>query len=344
MPVLLIGPLTTFLCTASLAATGWPSTASTWMLNIVLAALLVMQFRLWDDLSDVDSDRGIFPERVLCQAKSLVGFRIVLGLLFAVNVILLAAYKSELALITFLVLNFLVFAWYSVRERVRIGSVFSQTIVLLKYPAFVFLLGSHAGVPERMLNSSYSMSLTILCFCIYELLHDNRVGPIKYVQKWLMIEMAAMILIGILMLKDLMGRSQMSVFVQIGLVVMGIVVLARLFQRFRNQVPPGRWCYAVFLVGFVWLLNFALSSYPGGAPRAIASSLPTFRDHTRIEVSMDLNEANAISPLKRGEGSKHKDVGNDGVTEMGVDSKSKAIDTSHALRSSERATHFTSKF
>ena len=261
MSVLLIGSLTIFLCTAALA-TGWPAAASTWMLNIVLAALLVMQFRLWDDLNDVDSDRSFSPERVLCQAKSLVGFRIVLGLLFAVNVTLLAAYKSELALITFLVLNFLVLAWYSVRERVRIGSVFLQTIVLLKYPVFVYLLGSQAGGPERMLNSSYAMSLTFLCFCIYELLHDNRVGPFKHVQKWLMIEMVAMVLVGILMLKDGIGRSQLLVFVHTGLVVTGIVVLARSFLRFRNQVPPGRWCYAVFLVGLAWLLNYAVASYP----------------------------------------------------------------------------------
>ena len=265
MPVLLIGPLTMFLCTATLAARGWPSTASTWMLNIVLAALLVMQFRLWDDLSDVDSDRGIFPERVLCRAKSLVRFRIVLGLLFIVNFFLLAAYKSGLALSVFLVLNFLVFAWYSVRGRVRMDPVFSQTIVLLKYPAFVYLLGSHAGGPERVLNSIYSMSLTLLCFCIYELLHDSRVGPSTHVKKWLMIEMVAMLFIGILMLNDGIGRSQMSVFVPASLIVMGMVVLARLFQRFCDQVPPGVWCYVVFLVGFVWLLSYALASFPVGS-------------------------------------------------------------------------------
>ncbi len=260
MPLTLIGPLTLFLCTGALT-TGWPAAASTWLLNLVLAVLLIVEFRLWDDLSDVDIDRVHFPDRVLCQSKSLVGFRIVLGLLFAVNVILLAANKSELALIAFLVLHFLVLAWYSVRGRNRLSSVFSQTIVLLKYPVFVYLLGSNAGGPGRLLTSSYAMSLTFLCFCIYELLHDSRIGPIKYVHKLLMIEMMAIVLVGILMLNDLMGRSQMLGFVHTGLVFMGIVVLARLFQRTRNEVPPGRWCYAVFLVGFVWLLNYALASY-----------------------------------------------------------------------------------
>lgn len=260
MPVTLIGSLTMFLCTAALA-TEWPAATGTWMLNIVLVALLIMQFRLWDDLSDVESDRGFFPERVLCQAKSLVGFRIVLGLLFSVNVILLATNKSELSLIAFFVLNFLDLAWYSVRGRMQFSSVFSHSIILLKYPVFVYLLGSHAGGRERMLSSSYAMSLTFLCFCIYELLHDNRVGPIKHVHQWLMIELVAMVLVGIFMLNDLIGRSQMMVVVPIGLLVMGSVVLARLFQRSRNQVPPGRWCYTVFLVGFVWLLNYALASY-----------------------------------------------------------------------------------
>ena len=261
MPVTLLGSLTMFLCTAGLA-TGWPAAASTWMLNIMSAALLIMQFRLWDDLRDVDRDRRVFPERVLCQAKSFVGFRIVLGLLFAVNFILLAAFKSELPLITFLVLNLLTLAWYSVRDRMRCSSVFSHSIVLLKYPVFVYLLGSNTGGRERMLSSSYAMCLTFLCFCIYELLHDSRVGPIKHVHQWLILELVAMFLVGIFMSNDLIGRSQMLAAVQTGLVVMGIVVLARLFERFRNEVPPGRWCYTVFLVGLVWLLNYALASYP----------------------------------------------------------------------------------
>jgi hypothetical protein len=266
MPVTLIGPLMVLLCTAALA-TGWPATASTWMLNAVLAVLLIVEFRLWDDLSDVDSDRVLFPDRLLCQAKSLVGFRIVVGLLFAVIVILLAANRSKLCLTTFLVLNSLVLAWYSVRGRIRFSSAFSQTIVLLKYPVFVYLLSSNAGGRESMLTSSYAMGLTFLCFCIYELLHDSRIGPMKDVQRLLMIEMAAMILVGMLMLNDLIGRSQMLVVVHAGFVFVGIVVLARLFQRSRNQVPPGRWCYDVFLVGFVWLLDFALASYPVSAAR-----------------------------------------------------------------------------
>jgi hypothetical protein len=259
MPAFLVGSLTLFLCTASLA-TEWPAAASSWLLNIVLAAFFVMQFRLWDDLSDVESDRRVFPQRVLCQAKSLVGFRIVLGLLFAVNVSLLA-YRSERALIAFLVLNFLFLVWYWMRGRMRFRSVFSQTIVLLKYPVFVYLLSSNAVGRESMVNSSYAMGLTFLCFCIYELLHDSRVGPLKDVQTLLTVEMTAMISIGFLMSYNLIGSSKMLVVVHLGLVITGIVVLARLFQRSRNQVTPGRWCYAVFLVGFAWLLNYAIANY-----------------------------------------------------------------------------------
>ena len=50
------------------------------------------------------------------------------------------------------------------------------------------------------------------------------------------------------------------------------------------------------------------------------------------------------SPLKRGEGSTHKDVGYDEAIAIGVASKSKAIATAHALRSSERATQSTGRF
>ncbi len=266
MPVALLGSLTMFLCTAALA-TGWPAAASTWLLNISLATLLVAQFRLWDDLSDIAGDQVLVPQRVLCRTKSLVGFRIVLGLLFTVNVTLLATYKSGLSLIAFLILNFLVFAWYTIRGQLTFNSVFSHTIVLLKYPVFVYLLSSHAGGRERILTAVYAMSVTFLCFCIYELLHDHRVSSIKHAHQLLMLELMAVVLVGFLILKDLIGKSELLAVVQFGLVVVGSVVLIRLLQRSLNQVPPGRWCYAVFLVGFVWLLNYALASYPASVAR-----------------------------------------------------------------------------
>jgi len=55
-----------------------------------------------------------------------------------------------------------------------------------------------------------------------------------------------------------------------------------------------------------------------GTPIAFALIITHISNQKRIEVSLDLNETNAISPLKRGEGSKHKDVGIDAAFALGV--------------------------
>jgi hypothetical protein len=49
------------------------------------------------------------------------------------------------------------------------------------------------------------------------------------------------------------------------LVGAGAVVLVVLLVRHHARREPGVWCYAVFLVGFVWLLSRSLTApAPGG--------------------------------------------------------------------------------
>ena len=49
--------------------------ADSWLLDLLLALLLIAQFRLWDDLADREHDRRAHPERVLVRARTSCGIR-----------------------------------------------------------------------------------------------------------------------------------------------------------------------------------------------------------------------------------------------------------------------------
>ena len=256
IPWVIFAPLALFLCVAS--ATGrWPFDAAAWCLNWGMALSLVVQFRLWDDLADVGSDRLIHPGRVLCQTKSLQIFWGILGLLLIVNTLLIASYKSTHSLGVFLILNVSYLMWYSIPRKLNSDMIVSHSIVLAKYPVFVFLLsGSHAA--ERAgLQLGYGMVVTFLCFCAYELQHDQRLRATHHATSLLAYEFFALVLAAILMLFELLSNASSLAFLQAGLTVVGSVVLAYLWQRYRVRDDARFRHFAVFFVAFAWLLNFA---------------------------------------------------------------------------------------
>ena len=51
----------------------------------VMALLLVLELRLWDDLCDLELDRQIHPDRVLCQSASVRPFLGLFFILMAIN-------------------------------------------------------------------------------------------------------------------------------------------------------------------------------------------------------------------------------------------------------------------
>ncbi len=256
IPWVIFAPLALFLCVAS--ATGrWPFDAAAWCLNWGMALSLVVQFRLWDDLADVGSDRLIHPGRVLCQTKSLQIFWGILGLLLIVNTLLIASYKSTHSLGVFLILNVSYLMWYSIPRKLNSDMIVSHSIVLAKYPVFVFLLsGSHAA--ERAgLQLGYGMVVTFLCFCAYELQTDQRLRATHHATSLLAYEFFALVLVAILMLFELLIKASSLAFLQAGLTVVGSAVLAYLRQRYRVRDEARLRHFVVFFVAFAWLLNFA---------------------------------------------------------------------------------------
>lgn len=139
--------------------------------DMLLAALLVLQFRLWDDLSDVPFDRQHHPERVLVQAHSLLPYSSLLLLVGVANAIIAIWTRPANVAITLMNLHVGLLIWY---ELIRHNNwrVANFHLVLLKYPVFVFILASRT---DSALHPALlaSMGCVFFLLCVVEVLHDS---------------------------------------------------------------------------------------------------------------------------------------------------------------------------
>lgn len=170
-----------------------------------LTGLLFVQFRLWDDLSDLATDRVQHPRRVLCLAASLTPFRVAQIALLLLNVCLLGLWRPP-SVLAFGLLNIFGLGWYGgtaggLRRWVRSPLIRSH-IVLLKYPMFVLLIcGGHdveGGVSPRL-----AMAFVFLCFSVFELLNDPIVREARGADVCLFVELAGLLGVSALVMGEL---------------------------------------------------------------------------------------------------------------------------------------------
>jgi hypothetical protein len=258
LPPTILLPLTAFLCSA-VAAVAWPSSWADWAANGILAFLVVVQLRLWDDLASVEADRRHSPERVLCKAKSLRGFWIVLVLLSLINTTLLGIFKNVNSVTVYQTIMAFLAVWYSLLSRFTRDPIFCSLVVLIKYPGIVVLLSvqNSAGVMRKM---AYAAALTFLCFCVYEILHDRRLRATQSARHWLLVLLAALFLVGAFLSGELIFVARSAALLQAVLIALGACVLWQSGHSARTSENSNLSNYAVFFVGFSWLLNYALAS------------------------------------------------------------------------------------
>lgn len=251
--------LALFLCIAS-ATSRWPTEVAEWCLNWTLATCMVVQFRLWDDLADVENDRVHHPSRVLCQTQSHQVFWGLVGTLCIVNAVLIALFKSYAAVAAFFVLNVAYVLWYSLPRKMSSDHIIVHAMVLMKYPVFVFLLSGSPAKGHLSLSLCYGMLVTFLCFCAYELQHDERLRVNRYAVSLLAFAFSSLCFVAFLMLIELRRNASIFTLGQAGLLIVGSIILAFLFRQFQVQAASVWWQFGVFFVGIAWLLNFALGN------------------------------------------------------------------------------------
>ena len=136
---------------------------------VALVSLLIVQFRLWDDLEDVDLDRRSHPSRVLTRSP-LHPFRVTLALSIVITAIAFAARGNTV--LAYAALCLATRAGYrAIRRRVTDRS-WRYGMLLLKYPAFVALVVAASG-PADSLRILVAAALAYLLAAGYEAWHTE---------------------------------------------------------------------------------------------------------------------------------------------------------------------------
>jgi hypothetical protein len=255
-PLLRFLPLAVFLATAAQAgASSWEPVDMAH--NVLLALGLVLQFRLWDDLESLAEDRLEHPGRVLCQARSLTPFLVLLGATATLNTALLL--HAPHALLGYAALCALGLAWYRwLSPRLSRGALAAHGL-LLKYPAFVVLL--HVASGEEVLPPLMP-GLVYLCFCVHELLHDQRLLSRPGMPMLLRAELLGLWALSVALCLASSSHGGLLRGTQLALCLGAPLLLVALYRRSLGRGGVGPLGDAVFALSFLQTLNFTLRNRP----------------------------------------------------------------------------------
>ena len=142
------------------------------MLDMLLAVLLLTQFRIWDDLADVPLDRRVQPNRTLCNTPHHGAFQLIVIVLAVAAASLLASATDPAALALLAGLTLLMICWYWFPPR-STWSGLNYHIVLLKYPAFILLIDSHGESLASHTAILRAGVMVYLLLCVFEVCHDR---------------------------------------------------------------------------------------------------------------------------------------------------------------------------
>ena len=163
------------LATATVLLARWGDSSNSFhvtptiLVDVLLAYALLWQLRLWDDLVDLQEDRIHHPQRLLVKVQSTTPFVATTVLVFLANLLWLwtRAWPPH-AWLLYLGLALILAAWYGgLRHRLR-SPVVHYHVILLKYPALVYLLAPPTNIPWRGMLCAY------LAACVYEVAHDRQ--------------------------------------------------------------------------------------------------------------------------------------------------------------------------
>lgn len=140
-----------------------------------LVALLVVQFRLWDDLADRERDRANFPERVLVRAEPAPFVILVVSL--ALSALAAAWFIGGIrSFIALAILNVAFVLLYAVVRRHLSDGLWRYPVLLSKYPAFVVITA--VALDEVSLRRAVVTVLFVYAAALaYEALHSRRSAP-----------------------------------------------------------------------------------------------------------------------------------------------------------------------
>ncbi len=145
------------------------------ILHLTFLFACILQFRIWDDLADLDFDREKHPQRVLGRTPHRLPYwSTVLGVgLFALLFLRVTENDMQAATLYALLL-LLTFGIYRVLTNTRYR-VFRNHLVLLKYPLLVAIF-RHQALGAGDPRAWTLLGALLLSFAIHEVLDDPELG------------------------------------------------------------------------------------------------------------------------------------------------------------------------
>lgn len=171
-PLSRYGPLAGLLTAAALTGGGAEGIAGV-LERMVLALLLLFQFRLWDDLADRSRDRPAHPERVIAQASSVRALHGLLAAVTLASVSIVAVRPSVFGTLWPSLVLLAGGALYYRIVRPRLSALAAAALLLAKYPGFVWILRPPPAARSPVLLAA---ALVYATFVLFDLTEDDRLA------------------------------------------------------------------------------------------------------------------------------------------------------------------------
>lgn len=165
--------------------------------GILMIAVLIVQFRLWDDLVDRDIDAVLHPHRVIVVTDFVRYFARFCYLLTLPVAALLGFVFGMLHLFIYGFLLVAISVLYAI-PRIKLPKLLRAHLVLLKYPIFIWLCTAEAN-PVQWACLSTAVYLAI---CLFELFSDASLRNVAAWRVLAIIEVAVFVVLQILFIRN----------------------------------------------------------------------------------------------------------------------------------------------
>jgi hypothetical protein len=173
VPVAIFGPAILLTAALALWAAAPVDVGPAGIRAIVLAALIIVQLRVWDDLEDREADAAAHPNRVLVNAPSGPVQIFAWALAVSSGLVIIIGADTWTALACFLLLEtWMGLAYRLVRARVS-PRRWQYQILLVKYPAIVAVVTLAGSTPPSMGRLLVAAVLTYAGAVAFEIAHNR---------------------------------------------------------------------------------------------------------------------------------------------------------------------------
>ncbi|MEP6493894.1 MAG: hypothetical protein ABJF01_14530 [bacterium] len=144
-------------------------------LSALCAFVIVLTFRVWDDLEDRSLDRRHHAERVMAWSTRTAPFVLLITLLGLAAILLLLPLPGLMPrLIALASAAGIVSAWYGTRPSEKWNPVVGSHVVLAKYPLIAYAVAPSLPVSVLQRRPVAMLLAVYLLLCAYEYLDDPK--------------------------------------------------------------------------------------------------------------------------------------------------------------------------